>query len=152
MRIRSPRTVDLSARLAAVLSRRQEDFEKEALLAGRDPSPWLFASRTGGPLSPKVMSRLFREVRQTAGLPHFILYDLRHTYATHLLMERADLLYVSYQLGHAKPTTTLLYYAHFMPRGDKAHLDRMMAARLTRQGSAFSPTFAPRSATDVTSA
>src|SRR5215470_13869696 len=132
MRIRSPRTVDLSARLAAVLSRRQEDFEKEALLAGRDPSPWLFASRTGGPLSPKVMSRLFREVRQAAGLPHFTLYDLRHTFATHLLMEGADLL--------AKPTTTLLYYAHFMPRGDKKHLDRMMA----RRAGAFSPSFAPK--------
>ena len=50
-------------------------------------------------------------------------------------MEGADLLYVSYQLGHAKPTTTLLYYAHFMPRGDKKHLDRMMA----RRGSGFSP-------------
>ena len=119
----------------AALSRRQAELEKEALLAGEDPSPWLFPSRLDRPLSPKVMSRLFREVRQAAGLPHFALYDLRHTYATQLLTEGADLLYVSYQLGHAKPTTTLLYYAHFMPRGDKNHLDRMMARRV----GAFSP-------------
>ena len=85
------------------------------------------------------MGQLFREVRQAAGLPHFTLSDLRHTFATHLLMEGADLLYVSYQLGHSKPTTTLLYYAHFRPRGDKKHLDRMMA----RRGSAFSPAFPP---------
>ncbi len=135
----SPRTVDLSARLVAALSRRQEELEKEALLAGEDLSPWLFPSRVDRPLSPNVMGRLFREVRQAAGLPHFTLYDLRHTFATHLLMEGADLLYVSYQLGHSKPTTTLLYYAHFMPRGDKKHLDRMMA----RRGSAFSPRFSP---------
>jgi integrase len=138
----SPRTVDLSARLVATLRRRQEELEKEALLAGEDPSPWLFPSRVDRPLSPNVMGRLFREVRQAAGLPHFTLYDLRHTFATHLLMEGADLLYVSYQLGHAKPTTTLLYYAHFMPRGDKKHLDRMMA----RREGAFSPAFAPQHA------
>jgi integrase len=144
----SPRTVDLSARLVAALRGRQEELEKEALLAGEDPSPWLFPSEHGGgPLAPTAMSRLFREVRQAAGLPHFTLYDMRHTFATHLLTERADLLYVSYQLGHSKPTTTLLYYAHFMPRGDKAHLDRMMAVRLARREEAVSPAFAPRRAT-----
>ena len=99
------------------------------------------------PLSPNVMGRLFREVRQAAGLPHFTLYDLRHTFATHLLMEGADLLYVSYQLGHSKPTTTLLYYAPSMPRGDKKHLDRMMA----RRGSAFSPAFPPQRAAGAAS-
>jgi hypothetical protein len=140
-----------SARLVAALSRRQEELEKAALLEGREPSPWLFPSEKGGyPLSPGVMSRLFREVRHAAALPHFILYDLRHTFATHLLMEGADPLYVSYQVGHSKPTTTLLYYAHFMPRGDKKHLDRMMAVRLTRHGGAFSPALAPRLATGVT--
>ena len=103
----------------------------------------MFPSRVDRPLSPKVMSRLFRKIRRVAGLADFILYDLRHTYATHLLMEGADLLYVSHQLGHAKPTTTLLYYAHWMPRGDKAHLDRMMTMRLSRRES-LSPSFAPR--------
>ena len=34
----SPRTVDLSTRLVAALSRRQAELEKEALLAGEDPS------------------------------------------------------------------------------------------------------------------
>src|SRR5262249_33465252 len=143
-----PRTVDLSARLVAFLSRRQAELGKEAILAREEPSPWLFPSRVDRPLSPKVMSRVFRELRQAAGLPHFTLYDLRHTYATHLLTEGADLLYVSHQLGHAKPTTTLLYYAHWMPRGDKKHLDRMMA----RRGSEFSPSFAPKPATGLATA
>jgi hypothetical protein len=44
------------------------------------------------------------------------------------------------EVRHAKPTTTLLYYAHFMPRGDKKHLYRLMA----RRGSGFSPAFAPQ--------
>src|SRR5262249_19233577 len=138
----SPRTVDLSARLVTALQARQEELEKEALLAGEDPSPWLFPSRVDRPLSPNVMGRSFREVRQAARPPHFTLYHLRHTFSTHLLMESAGLLYLSHQLRHAKQTTTLLYYAHFMPRRDKKHLDRMMA----RRGSGFSPAFAPQRA------
>ena len=155
----SSRVVDLSTRLVAVLSARQAELEKEALTADKankadkEPSPWLFPSRTGKPLSWKVMSRTFREVRQIAGLPHFTLYDLRHTFATQLLTEGADLLYVAHQLGHSKPTTTLAYYAHWMPRGDKKHLDRMMAARLAQQGRAsFAPSFAPKGQAGSTSA
>ena len=33
------------------------------------------------------------------------------------------------QLGHAKPTTTLAYYGHWLPRGDKGYIDRLAAAR-----------------------
>jgi hypothetical protein len=36
---------------------------------------------------------------------------------------------VAAQLGHRKPTTTLLYYAHWLPRGDKGYVDRLAAAR-----------------------
>jgi len=42
----------------------------------------------------------------TAGLPRHRLYDLRHTFATHLLADRAPITYVAAQLGHRKPTTT----------------------------------------------
>jgi hypothetical protein len=60
----SPRTVDLSARLVTALSRRQEELGKEALLAGEDPSSWLFPRALDGLLSPKVMSRFQQEDAQ----------------------------------------------------------------------------------------
>jgi len=31
----------------------------------------------------------------------------------------------SHQLGHAKPTTTLQHYAHWLPRGSKTYIDRL---------------------------
>ena len=38
-------------------------------------------------------------------------YDLQHTFASQLLGEGTPITYVAVQLGHAKPTTTLQWYA-----------------------------------------
>jgi len=57
------------------------------------------------------------------------LYDLRHSYASHLLAEHADIAYVAKQLRHAKMTTTLLYYGHWFPKGDRHYVERMETVR-----------------------
>ena len=71
----------------------------------------------------------FRLVLRKAALPRFRLYDLRHTYASQLLAEGAPITYVAAQLGHARPTTTLAHYAHWIPRGDKGWVDKRAARR-----------------------
>ena len=38
---------------------------------------------------------------------------------------RYPLTYVSKQLGHSKPTTTLSYYAHWIPSGDTSYADAL---------------------------
>ena len=45
--------------------------------------------------------------------------DLRHPFASLLLSCNVPLLYVSKQLGHAKPTTTLDHYAKWLPSGEQ---------------------------------
>jgi Phage integrase family len=77
------------------------------------------------------VSRRFRALLRRAKLPRHRLYDLRHTYATHLLAEGAPITYVAAQLGHAKPTTTLAHYAHWLPRGDRQWVERLDRARGT---------------------
>lgn len=68
----------------------------------------------GGRSTRRTSSARIGSVRR-AGLPHFRLYDLRHTYASLLLAAGAPITYVSTQLGHANPTTTLRYYAKWIP-------------------------------------
>jgi integrase len=126
------REVDLTPRLVTVLSSLQAELEAEALLAGRRGiSQWVFATRAGTPPRPHRVAKTFQKVLLAAGLPHFRLYDLRHTYASHLIAERADISYVAKQLGHSKMTTTLLFYSHWFPKGDRRyveHVEKLRAA------------------------
>jgi hypothetical protein len=98
----------------------------------------------------KAVSRRFRGLVRRAGLPRFRLYDLRHTYATHLLAEGAPITYVADQLGHAKPTTTLAHYAHWLPRGDKQWIDRLAAGRTATEFG--TTTWHPAGSDDATAA
>src|SRR5947207_540874 len=94
-----------------------------------DPCPWVFPSSVGTPLDPFVGPKPFSATLRAAGLPRFRLYDLRHTFATHRLAQGAPITYVAARLGHAKPTTTLTYYAHWIPSGDKRFIERLQAIR-----------------------
>ena len=58
---------------------------------------------------------IFRRLLKNAGLPHYRVYDLRHTFASLLLAEGAPITYVAAQLGHSSPATTLRYYAKWIP-------------------------------------
>ena len=76
----------------------------------------------------KRVGRRFRAVLKHAELGHFRVYDLRHSFASHLLDQGVKITDVAYALGHAKPTTTLMFYAHPL-QSDMAYIDRLTAAR-----------------------
>jgi len=52
--------------------------------------------------------------------PRLRLHDLRHTYASLLVGQGANVVFVSRQLGHASPNTTLGVYAHLFDRAEHA--------------------------------
>ena len=69
---------------------------------------WLFPSRQGRPLTRQRVYQIVKEAGQAVGLelsPH----HLRHTFATHLLENKADLRSVQMMLGHTDLTTTQIY-------------------------------------------
>jgi len=71
------------------------------------------------------VSRVFRSAMKHAGLPHFRVYDLRHTFASLLLSRGAPITYVAAQLGHANPTTTLRHYARWIPTAGQRWVDTL---------------------------
>jgi integrase/recombinase XerD len=70
----------------------------------------LFVSRTGRPLSRQVVWSRIRHWAQRAGIREAVYpHRLRHSFATHLLDNGADLRVVQMLLGHADLSTTQVY-------------------------------------------
>jgi integrase len=89
----------------------------------------LFTDSRGGPLrASNFRNRVFKPACVRAGLdqPHPTIHDLRHTCASLMIADGADLTMVKEQLGHASLSVTQRY-SHLYPgarEGVAARLDR----------------------------
>jgi integrase len=120
------RTVDMSVALATALQRlRAQRTAEHSSGGGPKCPPGSSALGQAPPLDLSNVTKAWRRVLKQAKLPSFRLYDLRHTFATELLAHGAPITYVAAQLSHAKPTTTLQWYAHWLPRTDKQWVDAL---------------------------
>ena len=98
---------------------------RERWLASRHktPSDFVFANTLGRPLDYRKVGENFRQAVKQAGLQapgKLTLHSLRHGYASLLIANGLNVVFVSRQLGHANPSITLDVYAHLFQRADHA--------------------------------
>lgn len=85
------------------------------ILADRDGA-YLFGDDT--PLAPSPIQREFTKAVEASGVKKIRIHDLRHSHASWLLNNGANILAVSKRLGHTDSHMTLKVYAHVMKDSD----------------------------------
>ncbi len=98
---------------------------EEYLATRDDEDPALFVSRKGGRLSVRAIQRMVRRVAGDAELAKRVTpHKLRHTFATLLIENDADVFTVQELLGHASVATTQIY-VHVSRARKRGAVDRL---------------------------
>ena len=129
----SRRRVSMTPKLALFL--RQYRLEREALYQqlGKELTldSLVFADVEGKPLNPPSLSRDFGRIAKKAGLNGVRFHDLRHTFASLMLLKGAKPKVISEALGHASVAFTMDTYSHIiegMQQEAMALLDEVLPA------------------------
>ncbi len=99
-------------RMVPLMPRVRALLDSYAELAPWDLAPGtpLFRGRRGGRLAAAVVQRMMADLRRRLGLPESATpHALRHSFATHLLNNGADLRSIQELLGHAALSSTQIY-------------------------------------------
>ncbi len=85
----------------------------------------IFVSFTGKPINRQTIFKFIKEYAEKIGLPDVSPHTLRHSFATHLVQNSADIRSVQQMLGHADISTTQIYThitdAHLRKTYEKFH-------------------------------
>lgn len=97
-------------RYAEIEPRSELEKSLKVYVKGKKNSEYAFSSNGDyGYITAKSFSRVLKSVGEELGLEHISGHSLRKTYATWLYEMTNDIVFVSKQLGHKSPETTMKY-------------------------------------------
>ena len=92
------------------------DEETLAMMDLEHADPFVFGETRSLPIT--TIQRKFVEATQAAQLPPIRIHDLRHSHATVLINNGANIVAISKRLGHASINQTLKTYSHLLQKSD----------------------------------
>lgn len=101
--------------------------ELEPLL--RDAVRYLLPNGLLVPIAPETLAHKWRDAQRKAGITSpYRLHDLRHTYATRLVLAGVNIRVLQYAIGHASYQLTMQTYTHIGASAAKSELSRVYAS------------------------
>jgi len=112
----SSRRVSMTPKLGLYLRQYKAQREVMHLECGKilGLDDLVFASEKGRPLDPCTVTHNFARIVRRAGLGSVRFHDLRHTFASIMLMKGAKPKVISEALGHASVAFTMDVYSHLI--------------------------------------
>ncbi len=94
----------------------KEKFKENGLT-----SEYIFTTRKGTPYSESaaITTTHWKPLLKRCGIAYRVPYNTRHTFATLMLLNGEDILWVSKMLGHSDVSTTMRYYIKFIEEKGK---------------------------------
>jgi integrase len=126
------RLIDIDQTLVEKLEVHLKKMRQEALSGGTLPSRYLFPGVTQRMIQ-RAMQRACKAARLRVRTPH----DLRHTYASMLLMDHYSPADVQKQLGHSSISITVDIYGHWIPGEGKKDLTKTLRGPKAKPGNPF---------------
>jgi integrase len=113
----SRRKVDMTSKLAEFLGEYRLERERLYHQIGKTTTldDLVFSNVEGKPLNPSSLSREFARIAKKARLENVRFHDLRHTFASIMLLKGAMPKVISEALGHASVAFTMDTYSHILP-------------------------------------
>ena len=143
----SRRRVAMTPKLALFLREYRAERERLYRELGKELTldDLVFTSVRLEPLNPSVLTHNFAKIAKRAGLENVRFHDLRHTFASLMLLRGAKPKVISEALGHSSVAFTMDVYSHIiegMQSDAMALLDEVLPAGVNKNSVAnLSPTF-----------
>ncbi|MGX7377244.1 tyrosine-type recombinase/integrase [Carnobacterium maltaromaticum] len=105
------RDIDVTVELLQLL-KSFKAIQNKWILSGemKNPDNYLFCNALGKPISNAAVNKYLKKKSKIAFDDRITSHAFRHSRVDAMVLADLDLVYVSQQIGHADPTTTLKYY------------------------------------------